>query len=64
MPPASALKTPDRANASVLYSVVLTPITAAPSSFSRIAINPKPKRLRVSQKMVSVASTRSPSDNS
>jgi len=43
---------------------VLTPITAAPSSFSRIAINPRPKRLRDSQNTVSVASTSSASASS
>ena len=49
MPPARLLSTPDSVKAITLYSVVLTPITAAPSSFSRMAIRPKPKRLRVSQ---------------
>ncbi|MCY1520677.1 hypothetical protein D9M68_554590 [compost metagenome] len=64
MPPASALNTPDSANAATLYKVVFTPMTAAPSSFSRIAIRPKPNLLRVSQATVSVASTSRPSDSS
>ena len=61
MPPASALSTPDSVKASTLYRVVLTPITAALSSFSRIAIRPKPKRLRVSHQTTSVATTSKPS---